>query len=338
MAKNNHRQPVTLADVAARAQVSIKTVSRVVNNEHYVGEETRQRVLDAIAALDYHPNRAARSLASSRNHVIGLIVPSIDNPFFPTVMMGIIHVMHEHHYDVLMYNTDVEPQSWHKGLQLLEENHVAGVLVCSVAGLPDDRLTELINKQQAAVLVNMVVPGSHAGVVRVDDVAGMKTLVQHVIASGRRRLAFITNPIDKFSTRERLRGYREALKAHGMAVDEELIVRSPNNNIAVNKATRALLTARPDVDAIICFNDMMAASVLRTCMELGIAVPDQVAVTGFDDIPFADLFKQSLTTMHVPRFDLGVKAAEMLLERINGSTLVSEIVITPQLVVRESAP
>jgi LacI family transcriptional regulator len=338
LAKNNFHQPVTLADVAARAKVSIKTVSRVVNNENYVGKETRQRVLDAIRELDYHPNRAARSLASSRSHVVGLLLPSADNPFFPTVMMGIVRVMHEHQYDVLIYNTDVEPERWHKGLRLLGENHVDGVVVCAVAGLPDAQLSDLLSKQRAAVLVNMVVPGNHAGVVRVDHVAGMSTLVNHLLASGRRRLAFITNPVDKFSTRERLRGYREALKAHGIEVDEKLIVFSPNNNDAVSKATRVLLANQPDVDAIMCFNDMMAASVLRTCMEIGVRVPDQVAVTGFDDIPFADLFKQSLTTMHVPRFDLGVKAAELLLERIKGNTVVSEIVITPQLVVRESAP
>jgi LacI family transcriptional regulator len=129
-----------------------------------------------------------------------------------------------------------------------------------------------------------------------------------------------------------------ALKEHDMPVDEKLIVHSPNTTEAVRKATRILLENQPDVDAIMCFNDMMAASVLRACIEMGVAVPAQVAVTGFDDIPFADLLKQSLTTMHVPRFDLGVKAGEMLLERIDGNTSVSEIVISPQLVVRESAP
>src|SRR5690606_25503664 len=124
-----------------------------------------------------------------------------------------------------------------KGLRLLGENHVDGVVVCAVAGLPDAQLSDLLSKQRAAVLVNMVVPGNHAGVVRVDHVAGMSTLVNHLLASGRRRLAFITNPVDKFSTRERLRGYREALKAHGIEVDEKLIVFSPNNNDAVSKAT-----------------------------------------------------------------------------------------------------
>lgn len=336
--KNKRQQSVTLVDVATRAHVSIKTVSRVINNEGPVSTATRERVLKAIKELNYYPNRAARSLASSRSRVIGLLVPSIANPFFPFIILGVTRVMHEHSYDVLVYNTDIAPDRSRKGLKLLAENHVDGVIVCSVPGIPDDELGALINKHQAAVLINMVLPGNNAGVVRVDDAHGVKALVEHVVAAGRKTLAFVTNPTDKFSTRERLNAFREALRSHHLPVDEALIVRTPNESEKVYAATQALLQTRPDVDAIICYNDMMAASVLRVCMEMGINVPEQVAVTGFDNIPLTDLLKQSLTTMHVPKLELGIKAAELLLDRLNGDSTVGEIVITPELVIRESTP
>ncbi|HLV36407.1 MAG TPA: LacI family DNA-binding transcriptional regulator [Spirillospora sp.] len=334
----NPRQPTTLVDVAARASVSIKTVSRVINNEPYVGEATRQRVLKAIQELNYHPNRAARSLASSRSRIIGLLIPSIANPFFPPVIMGVTRVMHEHGYDVLMYSTDIAPQRSRKGLKLLEENHVDGVIMCAISGVPDSELKALIDRHNAAVLINMVLPGSRAGVVRVDDASGIETIVRYLVAKGRRRLAFLTYPVAKHSTRERLRSYRQSLEAHQIPLDESLIVTCAIDTGTIYDTTRRLLLSRPDVDAIICYNDMMAAVVLKTCMELDIAVPDKVAVTGFDNIPYTDLFKHSLTTVDVPKLELGIKAAELLLERIKGNFTVSEIVVTPQLIVRESTP
>ncbi len=338
MKHNGRKQPVTVMDVAARAGVSIKTVSRVINDEPYVGEATRQLVQRAIRELNYHPNRAARRLASHHSRVIGLLVPSIANPFFPLVIQGVTRVMHEQGYDVLIYSTDVEVERSRKGLKLLAENHADGVIVCSLGGLDDTELETFISQYSAAVLVNMVLPGIRAGVVRVDSARGMEILVNHVVASGRRTLAFLNYPIDKHSTSDRLRGYREALVAHGLPFDEELVVRSKVDSESVDAATRTLLRLRPDVDAILCYNDLMAGSVLRTCMEMGVVVPDQIAVTGFDNVPFTDLFKQSLTTVNAPKLELGIKAAEMLLGRLNGDFTISELVITPELIIRESAP
>lgn len=334
---NNHKQ-VTLADVARKANVSIKTVSRVINGEPYVGEATRQRVLEVIQAVHYHPNRAARRLASRQSHVIGMLIPSIDYPIFPIFILGVEKVMHEHNYDVLVYSTEVAPERSRKGLELLAENQVDGVIVCTVKHLSDDELHHLLGRQRASVLFNMALPASTAGIVRIDVVHGIELLVKHLLDSGRRRIALLTYPKTNYSAIERMRGYELAMAKFGMPLEDELIIVCEDSQDAVFRRVQELLTHGPAVDAIICYNDLMASTVLKACFDIGVRIPEQVAITGFDNIPFTELFKCSLTTVSLPWFEMGVQVADMLLERINGNESVPEIIIKPELVVRESAP
>ena len=339
MADNrNYNKQLTLADVAKKANVSIKTVSRVINDEPYVGKVTRQRVLDIIQEVNFHPNRAARRLASKYSHVIGMLVPSIDYPIFPIMILGVEKVMHDHNYEVLVYNTDVAPENTRKGLELLEENQVDGVMVFTVNHLSADELRQLLGRQRASVLVNMTLPWSQAGVVRIDVVHGIEILVQHLLAAGRQRIALLTYPKSNYSAVERMRGYRQAVAKFGLPLDEDLIIICDDSQDAVFQRVQDVLTNGPEVDAIICYNDLMASTVLKACFDLGIAIPDQVAITGFDNIPFTELFKCSLTTVNIPWFEMGVQAAEMMLERINGNLATPEVIIKPELVVRESAP
>ncbi len=329
---------VTLADVARRAGVSMKTASRVINNEPYVGKATRQRVLDVVAELDYHPNLVARRLAAKQTQVIGLLVPSIAYPIFPQMILGVEQVMYAHNYDVLTYNTEVEPARSRNGLQLLAENQVDGVIVGTVKGISNEELRQLLDKHRASVLINMVLPDSQAGVVRLDVVHGVDLIVQHLVARGRQKIAFLTYPVIQYSATERLHGFRLSMAKYNAPLDESLIVTCADDPKAAYAAARTLLQERPDVDAIVCYNDLVAAHVMKACFEMDISIPDQVAITGFDDILFTDLWKCSLTTVHSPGFEMGVEAASMLLNHIEGKRDVIEIVITPELIVRESAP
>lgn len=330
---------ITLADVARAAGVSSKTVSRVINNDGYVSAEVRQQIEHAIKDLGYRPNRMARSLASSRSFIIGLTIPDVTNPFFPEIIRGAEQVGLEHGYNVLVHNTDLEPTRERNGLALLEEMCVDGVIVCSMR-LPDDELSAVLRRFPASVLINRLLPGSSAGVVRVDYFNGMQRMVQHVLASGRRRIGYldVIRGAFSYSSHERFRGFEAAMRAVGLDVDPDFVRRCFATIENSRQAAYALLNEQPDLDAIICYNDIIAGGALEACAQLGVSVPDQVAITGFDDIMFSSVFKVALTTMRVPKFELGARAMQMLCEHIEGHFADSELVLDTDLIVRQSTP
>ena len=303
-----------------------------------MGHATRQRVSEVIQELNYYPNRIARRLVSQNSHVIGMLVPSIDYAIFPIIILGVEKVMHENNYDVLVYNTEVAPERARKGLELLAENQVDGIIVFTVNHLSDSEFQKLLAHHHSSVLVNNVLAGSQAGVVRIDVAYGIELLVGHLLRGGKRRLALLTFPKSNYSAIERLRGYKDALRKFDMPIDENLIILCDDNQDVVFDTIQDLIRNEPSIDALICYNDLMASTALKACFDLGVSVPEQIAVTGFDDIPFADLFKCALTTVKIPWFEVGISVAEMLLAQIRGEETLSEIVYTPELVIRESTP
>ncbi len=334
---DNHHKQITLADVAKAARVSTKTVSRVINNEPHVNEATRLRVTEVIQELNYHPNRAAQRLASRRSHVIGMLVPSIDYPIFPIIILGVEKVMHAHNYEVLVYNTDVAPERARRGLELLAENQVDGVMVFTVNHISAGELQELLKRQRSSVLVNNALHSKHSGVVRIDVEYGINLLVEHLFARGRRHIALLTHPKTNYSASERLSGYKKALAKFDLPIDENLVIVCDDSEANVFNRVQSLLRSETVIDAIICYNDLIAATALKACLDLGVDVPGQVAITGFDNLPLTELFKVPLTTVSIPWFEMGVTAAEMLLNRIAGDYSEPEVIFTPELIVRESA-
>jgi LacI family transcriptional regulator len=330
---------VTLADVARAAGVSAKTVSRVINQNDYVSEETRQQIERAIEELGYRPNRMARSLASNRSFIIGLTVPDVTNPFFPEIMRGAERVAQEHGYNLLAYNTDLNPQRERDGLALLEETRVDGVIICTVS-LSDADLSAVLKRHRAAVVINRLMPDGPAGIVRVDYFNAMRQIVQHVLDAGRQRIGYldVLRSAYSYSSKERYRGFQAAMEANQLPVNTHYIRRCIASVESSRQVASELLTDHPEIDSLICYNDIIAGGALEACVHLGIAVPDQVAITGFDDIMFSSVFKVALTTMHVPKFELGERAAQMLFERIDGNITQSEIVLDAKLVIRQSTP
>lgn len=331
---------VTLADVARAAGVSAKTVSRVINHNDYVSQETREQIERAIKALGYRPNRMARSLASNRSFIIGLTMPDVTNPFFPEIMRGAEMVAQQHGYNLLAYNTDLDPQRERDGLALLEETRVDGIIICTIS-LSDADLSAALQHHRAAVVINRLMPpDGPAGIVRVDYFSAMQKMVQFVLDTGRRRIGYldVSRSAYSYSSKERYRGFQAAMERNGLPVNPQYLRRCVASIESSRQVAIELLTDQPEIDALVCYNDMIAGGALEACAELGIAVPDQIAVTGFDDIMFSSVFKVALTTMHVPKFDLGARAAQMLFERIDGSSTQSEIVLDAELVIRQSTP
>lgn len=325
----------TLADVASLAGVSAMTVSRVVNGVDGVGERTRRRVQEAIEELGYRPNIVARGLKASRSRTFGLLVTDITNPYFPEIVRGAEDVAFETGYTVLLNNVLEDAERESRALQAFEDRRVDGVIACSPR-LADELLFPMLARQVAAVVVNRWAPADIAGSVRVEHQRGARLAVEHLYAIGRKRLAVLAGPEQSYAGRERLEGIAAATAELGMELlPGRRVYGMPNMEGGQDAASR-LLETNPDVDSIFCFNDLVAAGAMQELRRRGMTVPDDVAVVGYDDIPFARMFSPSLTTLHVPTYELGKHAMQVLLDRMEGRDRQVGILFQPQLVVRES--
>jgi LacI family transcriptional regulator len=328
---------VTMAEVAREAGVSKQTVSRVLNNKGEISQATRRQVLAVIERLDYRPSNIARGLATNKTMTLGLVVPDIGNPFFSEITRGADGAAHAAGYSLLLGNTFEDPERETDVLRTLEEKRVDGIVLCS-SRLPDNRLDEFC-AGQPVVLVNRQHEGDHAGSVRVDDAAGADEAVHHLIQSGRRVIGFLSGPPTSRSGQERAKGYAAALEGAGLSFDASLQAHSAPTLEGGLAAAQSLLTAWPDMDALFCYNDLVAVGALQACAKLGRRVSEDVAVVGCDDIPLAEMVTPPLTTLHVSQQEMGASAIQLLLNKINGcADECREIVLRPKLVIRASAP
>ena len=335
MKVSDANEKVTLAHVAARANVSVMTVSRVVNDRPGVGAQTRDRVRSAIEALGYRPNIVARGLKAHRSGTIGLLVPDVTNPYFPAIVRGAEDVAIAHGYTLLLTNVIEDVEREVAALEAFEDRRVDGVIACSPR-LGAERLDALLRRHHAAVVVNRRSPPDVAGSVRLDHEQGIRQAVRHLLATGCRRLAVLAGPRDSHAGRERLLGIDRETREAGLHLPDELVLPCPPTVEGGVDAAAAVLGRDPTIDALLCFNDLVAAGALQTLAGAGRAVPDDIAVVGYDDIPFARMFSPPLTTLRADTYDLGRQAMRMLLERMGGRGYGVDIVLQPELVVRAS--
>jgi LacI family transcriptional regulator len=326
---------ITLADVAAEAGVSVMTVSRVVNGRPGVGEDTRERVRHAIQSLGYRPNIVARGLRASSSRTIGLIVPDVTNPYFPEIVRGAEDVAIEHGYRLLLTNGIEDVRRETDALRTFEDHLVDGVIACSPR-LENQDLYRLLERQRAAVLVNRRSDPRYAGSVRIDHELGARMLLRHVHEVGCRRPAYLSGPPHSHAGRERLLGLEREAAELGVELPADRMMPCAPTVEGGAKAAREMVERHPEVDGLLCFNDLVAAGALQALQEMGVSVPREMAVTGYDDIVFARMFAPGLTTVRAPKYELGQQAARMLLDRMNGRGYGVNIVLQPELVVRGS--
>ncbi|HEY86190.1 MAG TPA: LacI family transcriptional regulator [Chloroflexi bacterium] len=331
------QKTVTIADVAKKAGVSTMTVSRAINNKGEITEATRQKVLQVAAELSYRPSRIARSLVTRKTMQIGLVVPDITNPFFSQIALGAQNAAWEAGYNLLLLNTMEDLEREEAILDLLEESQVDGVILCSPR-LLEAQLENQLTKQAATVLINRPIASEVVGLIHIADEAGAAQAVKHLISGGRRRIAMLNGPPRSFSGQNRQKGYLAALKQAGLPLDPTL--QSPCDPTPEGGLTAgaALLKERPEVDALFCYNDLVAVGALQACAALGKRVPQDVAIVGVDDIPVASLISPRLTTLKTPKYEIGLTAVELLLQRLQGQNKQSVKFFEQQLVVRKSAP
>ncbi len=333
-----NRKRVTIQDVAEAAGVSRQTVSRAINELGEISPETRARVLRIAEEMGYRPSSIARGLATQHTGTLGLIVPDVANPFFSEVARGAEHQAYAKGYNVFLCNTDEDLQREIAVLRSLEDKRVDGVVLCS-SRLDEATLRAALTNHSSVVLINRQLRGDDFGAVMIDDRMGGQTITQHLLRAGHQAIGFLTGPPASRSGRKRVEGFLAALAAVDAPHHPDWLLPCAPTVEGGQEAALALLTQHPELTALFCYNDLVAVGALQAAAELARAVPDDLAIAGFDDIPLAALVTPPLTTCRVCRYDMGARAMGMLLERIGGCTdECQRIIVEPALIIRASAP
>lgn len=323
---------MNLEQVARRARVSTATVSRVLNNVSVVKTATRTRVMKAIEELKYHPNLHARSLAGGKSRSIGVIVSNIGNPFFLDIYKAVETGAHTAGYEVIMANTDYRSEQLVASVRLMIGRRVGGIAVI-VSEMDPKLIDELTGNGIPVVFYDVGEPRKNITCIRVNYRPGMEKLVSYLYSLGHRELGFVGHhsmlgPID-----ERLKVVLEARKRYpGLQVQTTADSDSLEGG---RRATRALLDAYPRLTAIVCVNDLTAVGAMRELRDRGLRIPEDVSVTGFDNVELAQFCYPALTSVHIPRDRIGQIICSSLLSTGNAMK-EGEVVIDPEVVLRDS--
>jgi len=331
----------TLEEVAQLAGVSRSTVSRVVNDHPNVRPEVREQVWQVIHQVGYQPHAAARSLVTSRTHIIGMIIPEavttlFTDPFFSLLLRGATDACNSHQYQLMLslFTANTDRQEIYQ--RILRSSYLDGAIVAS-ASLDDPLISNLLRDRVPFVSVGRH-PTRPVHYVDADNVNGARMAVEHLIRLGHRRIATITGPLDMIHGQDRLSGYRQALEARGIPVEEELIVEGDYTEASGTMAMQRLLPFSPT--AIFVASDMMAVGALKALRQAERRVPQDIALVSFDDIPIASAIVPALTTVRQPIEYMGSMAVEVLMGVLEDSSgeeaPVQRIVLPTELVVRAS--
>lgn len=326
-----------MADVAREAGVSLMTVSRALNNKDGISDVTRSRVHAVVDRLGYRPSGIARGLVTKRTGTLGLVVPDNSNPYFSEVSRGVEHAAFARGYNVFLCNTEEDPQRETIVLQSLTEKQVDGLILCSPR-LLDAELSKALSYFPACVLINRVIDDHNSSAIHTDDNNGARMAVHHLIERGHRAIGMLAGPERSFSGRLRQSGYLVAFTEAGIPNETGWMQYCLPMVEASQKATVDLLSRHRNLTALFCFNDLVAVGAMKACIQLGRRVPEDMSIIGFDDIPLASLVTPTLTTIHIPRYEIGRRAGEMLVAKIEGKPMQNLTILPVELAVRASAP
>lgn len=330
-------KPATISDVARSAGVSIGTASMALNGSTRCSASTAERVRAAAAAMGYLPNHAAKSLRRQVSDTVALVIPDIGNPVYVMMAKAVQQVVKAHGYHLTLISTDSMPQEEIYAVQSLTRRSVDGLILCALRVTPE--LVASIETAPGPVcVIGRVASEARVDNVRVDSQRGVALAIAHLVAAGRRTIGFINGPGDTVPASARVAGYREALEAHGLPVDESLIVQAEFSVAGGHEGVNQLWGSGGNIDGLFCANDVMAIGAMRALRERAIQVPDDVAVVGMDDIPEGMLCTPSLTSVSLQAASRARTAAEMVFEALADPGLVTNrrVVVEPRLVVRES--
>ncbi|HKW25140.1 MAG TPA: LacI family DNA-binding transcriptional regulator [Terriglobales bacterium] len=328
---------ITMRQIAARARVSVGTVSHVINNTAGVREPVKQRVLEAIERLGYQPSLLARGLRRNQTTIIGVIIPDISNPFFPLVVRGVEDIAYQNSYRLMLCNTDNDAQKEQVYFNELRAYRMAGLIVIPSA---DSRLVPLASGHGGEIPViclDRCPEGWKGDTVTVDNEGGAYQAIRYLLELGHRRIACIAGQLHVTSGVERLKGFKRALREAGITTAPEYIQEGRFDRLSGYEKALMLLQFSPRPTAIFAANDLVALGVLAATRELGLRCPEDVSLVGFDDLELASFTNPALTTVAQPAYQMGARAAGLLFERLRGEGIGSQrIVMKATLKARDS--
>lgn len=334
--QKSERPRATIIDVARESGLSIKTVSRVFNDEPFVRPNTRDRVLKAAADLDYHPNMAARSLVRGRSFLVGLFYENPSPNYVVDLQAGALDRLHSERYRLLLFPCESAGQVSGKVLAIARASGLEGLVLAPP--MCDDAKTvkELEAARFPFARIAPARTASKAPAVGIDDVAATIEIVEHLIALGHRRIAIVKGDPTHPATTARLNGFRQTVKKHGLPLEPALIEDGMFTFESGLEAGRRLLATPAPPSAIFACNDDMAAGVLTAAKEAGLNVPQQLSVAGFDNSSISRVVWPQLTTIHQPTYEMANRATDALLSLIDGASPVTDMTMPFELLVRGS--
>lgn len=304
---------ITIKDIAERAGVTHSTVSRALHNSPLISAETTERVHKVALELGYLPSAAARSLKTHQTHALGVVLSSIDDPFFSEILQGIEDVAQANGYSLFIAASQRDPLREQTIVRAMREHSVDGVIICSTS-FSVSQGHSLVQVGVPIVVINNEAAEDYRYSIYHDDVDGTRQIARHLIELGHRKIAYLGNALSGRTTLARLNGFRQEMDAAALPIPPEYFLQAPGGGPEQGLAGLDLLLDLPDrPTALICFNDMMAIGVLKGLQQLGIQVPAEFSVTGFDNIVFSTYTNPPLTTFDQPKRSIGAKAAEQLL-------------------------
>jgi Transcriptional regulators len=325
-----------LKDVAAHAGVSCSTVSRVLAGKSCVNEKTKMKVLEAVNVLNYHPNALAKGLKMGRTNTIALMIPSIENQIFPSITRGVEDTARKSGFTVILCNTDEDMEVEKEYIDKLKTRWVDGIVVASM--LPDsDHIRELSAGNFPVVIANRYYDETISAV-GIDNYQAAYDAVSYLIKSGNKNIAIASGRMELSIYERRYQAYIDALKDNGMDIDPELIIQETNGTNSFYYLTQRLIKSGKHFDAVFATSDPKAIVVMRAIKDLGLKIPEDISVLGFDNIEMSALIEPPLSTVSQPLYEIGALAAKKLIKIINGkaSTEPCLDLLKTELLIRKS--
>ncbi len=328
---------VTIRDVAGDAGVSVAAVSKVLRDAYGVSEALRARVKGSIDRLGYRPHAAARGMRG-QTYTLGLIIPDLHNPFFADILAGINTALERTQYQLLLGVCESDPGNENALIEAMSDRRMDGLIL--IGSRIGDQLAEVASRIPTVVIALHAKGETNYDTVNNDDRLGATLVVQHLVAAGYRHIAFLSQQISvnerAMVTMERETGYRTTMQEAGLGKNVQVVYAGQKSREA-QTVVRHMLEQRTRPDAIFCWTDFIALEVLSVARDLGLGVPGDLAVVGYDNTSYCDLAQNALTSIDQSGQVLGLQAARLLIERIGGRDKAEHFVVTPRLVARASS-